>query len=44
MGRIQEVVGCAHCGAMPVMEYKMKHQEDELAFKKMKCEEAALVE
>jgi hypothetical protein len=29
---------------MPVMEYKMKHQEDELAFKKMKCEEAALVE
>jgi hypothetical protein len=44
MGRIQEVVGCAHCDAVPVMEYKMKHQEDDPAFKKMKCEEAALVE
>ena len=50
MGRIQEVVECAHCSAMPVkceytvMEYKMKRQEYESALKKMKCEQAALVE
>ena len=50
MGCIQDVVGCAHCSAVPVkreytvMQYKMKRQEAEPALKKMKCEQVALVE
>ena len=49
MGCIQDVVGCAHCSAVPVkreytvMQYKMKRQEDEPALKKMKCEDDAPV-